>query len=104
MTVLNKYIHQIPRDAIYIGRGSKWGNPFKITGKRTRDMACDMYESWLENQIEVGRITKKEIADLHGRYLVCFCTPRRCHGHHLEKKAEQYFYELNYCEETADGI
>jgi hypothetical protein len=28
--VLNKHAVGIPADAVYIGRGSKWGNPFKI--------------------------------------------------------------------------
>ncbi len=28
--VLNKHAHGIPSGAQYIGRGSKWGNPFRI--------------------------------------------------------------------------
>lgn len=32
MAVLNKHKHGIPKGAIYIGRGSKWGNPF-VMGK-----------------------------------------------------------------------
>lgn len=30
MAVLNKHKHGIPQGAVYIGRGSKWGNPFVI--------------------------------------------------------------------------
>lgn len=28
--VLNKHAAGVPAGAVYIGRGSKWGNPFKI--------------------------------------------------------------------------
>lgn len=28
--VLNKHHAGIPADAVYIGRGSKWGNPFRL--------------------------------------------------------------------------
>ena len=28
--LLNKYKDNIPSDAVYIGRGSKWGNPYPI--------------------------------------------------------------------------
>ena len=37
MAVLNKHKHGIPQGAIYIGRGSKWGNPFVIGKDGSRD-------------------------------------------------------------------
>ena len=33
---------------VYIGRGSKWGNPFRMKdySKEERDRVCDEYEKW----------------------------------------------------------
>lgn len=70
--VLNKHRDQITPDAVYIGRGSKWGNPFKIGEHGTRDEVCDRYEA------EV--LPKLDLEPLMGKDLVCFCAPQRCHG------------------------
>ena len=41
-TVFNKY-HKPPSTAVYIGRGSPWGNPFVIGKDGDRDTVCDKY-------------------------------------------------------------
>jgi len=97
MTVLNKYHGNLPADAIYIGRGSKWGNPFKIGPGFNRDEVCDMHKKHLDTQIADGRVTAEDLNELHGKDLVCFCAPARCHGDTLEKyaaKAHDYLEEL----------
>jgi len=70
---------------VYIGRGSKWGNPYThIKGKtkaqflvKNREEAIDKYEEWIRQQPEL-------LADLHelrGKRLGCFCRPyNKCHG------------------------
>lgn len=87
MAVLNKHKAGIPAGAVYIGRGSKWGNPFIIGQHGDRNAVCDQYEAHLEQQVLSGAVTKQELAALHGKDLVCFCAPQRCHGHVLEKAA-----------------
>jgi hypothetical protein len=75
--VYNKYRSGIPEGAVYIGRGSPWGNPFVIGADGTRDEVCDKYaESVLFNPDKVARIKR----ELRGKDLVCFCKPKRCHG------------------------
>lgn len=86
--VLNKHKDKIPTDAIYIGRGSKWGNPFVIGTHGNRDQVCDKNLAKLEDDVRAGRITLQELAALHGQDLVCFCKPLRCHGDDLIKKAQ----------------
>lgn len=88
MAVLNKHKDKIPPGAIYIGRGSKWGNPFVIGQHGTRTEVCDKYENRLQRQLDAGIITHEELAELHGKDLVCFCAPLRCHGHTLEGYAQ----------------
>ena len=74
--VLNKYRDMVI-DAVYIGRPSKWGNPFAIGPGRTRAQAIELYREHLKNNPELVEAAKKE---LKGRNLVCFCSPSPCHG------------------------
>jgi hypothetical protein len=68
---------------VYIGRPSKWGNPFTHkpgTAARfrvsTRQEAIDAYAEWITTQPHL-------LADLHelkGKVLGCWCKPKACHG------------------------
>lgn len=93
MAVLNKLLlgGRVPANAVYIGRPSRWGNPFHLNRDGTRDEVVAMYEDWLKIQIATGRISQTDLASLHGKDLVCFCAPRKCHGHILEKYAEEAY-------------
>lgn len=63
------------KSAVYIGRGSKWGNPYPI-GDRDRDEVCEMYEAHLRTRVDL----LNALDELRGRDLVCHCAPERCHG------------------------
>lgn len=80
---------------VYIGRPSKWGNPF--THKRgtaadivvgSRDEAVSRYRKWLMQQIADGHITLEELAALSGKTLGCWCHPKACHGDVLTEAAK----------------
>ena len=74
--VLNRHLDEIPKDATYIGRPSKWGNPFVIGRDGTRPEVIAKYRRWLCDQPNlVG-----SLPEIRGRDLVCFCAPRACHG------------------------
>lgn len=87
MAVLNKYVHGVPDGSVYIGRGSKWGNPFKIGVSGTREEVIEKYRKLLYAKIENGKVPLKDLAALHGKDLVCYCAPKPCHGDVLEKAA-----------------
>ncbi|MEO9537250.1 MAG: DUF4326 domain-containing protein [Parasphingorhabdus sp.] len=70
--VHNKRAGTAPRDAVYIGRGSPWGNPFVIGKDGTRDEVCDKFER--------ETLPTLDIEPLRGKHLVCYCKPARCHG------------------------
>jgi len=74
--VLNKHRNGIPAGAVYIGRGSKWGNPFRIGVDGERTTVIALYTAWLRNQRELLR----SLDELRGKDLVCFCAPLPCHG------------------------
>ena len=70
---------------IYIGRPTKWGNPFVLTNECDRDAIVDQYRKWLMTKPELVAAARKE---LKGKILGCWCTPRSCHGDVLAKVAE----------------
>lgn len=81
--VLNKHVVSIPAGAVYIGRGSKWGNPFVIGRDGDRATVIAKHERWLADQHHLLRA----LDELRGRNLVCFCAPRPCHGDLLMRLA-----------------
>ena len=100
MAVLNKHKHGIPVGAVYIGRGSKWGNPFVIGPDGTRDEVVRLYKSLLWAGIENGSVTIPELLELHNKDLVCFCAPLACHGDVLTKAAA-WAFQITSC---TDGL
>ena len=83
MAILNKHRDPIPLGAVYIGRGSIWGNPFVLKPGMSRDKACDLYLTYIKGEIHADRITSKMLQSLHNKHLVCYCAPARCHGETL---------------------
>lgn len=80
--VLNKRTDKIPLDAVYVGRPSKWGNPFKVYPDRrgglfAQRVAIDAYRKWLLTD-SISPI--KDIEELRGKDLVCWCSPLPCHA------------------------
>ena len=71
---------------IYIGRPSKWGNPFTfkpgITKARyvvqTRKEAIDAYREWITSGD--GKHLLKDLQELKDKVLGCWCKPDSCHG------------------------
>jgi hypothetical protein len=68
-----------PPNAVYVGRGSPWGNPFIIGEHGDRDEVCDRFEREVLPTLDVSA--------LRGRDLVCWCAPKRCHADALLRAA-----------------
>ena len=75
-----------PAGAVYIGRGSKYGNPFPITQTMDRNAVCDKYEQMVEYNTH---LKAQFIKELRGKDLVCYCSPLRCHGDYLLRIANE---------------
>ncbi len=89
--VLNKRTDSIPKDAVFIGRPSKWGNPYHMGPGMSRSDAVKAYELYLLSNEELMR----SLIELRGKDLVCFCAPQACHGDVLLKYANKMF--CPYC-------
>jgi hypothetical protein len=64
------------QDLIYIGRPGKWGNPFKIGRDGNREECIVKYKEYLE----LNPSLFKEVKELKGMALACWCKPKACHG------------------------
>lgn len=75
--VFNKHHKDAPPDAIYVGRPTKWGNPFIVGKDGTRDEVVEKYREWLYNQWDH---LEDDLKTLKGKDLVCWCSPKACHA------------------------
>ena len=82
--VINKRV-AFPADAVYIGRPSKWGNPFVIGKDGTREEVIAKYEQLLLSRSDL----QASLHELQGKDLVCWCAPLPCHGDILLKHANK---------------
>lgn len=81
MKVLNKRTDTIPRDAVYVGRPSKWGNPYNMGRYGNRENVIKLYREELEYRLKHNPKLQAEIdRELRGRDLVCWCAPLPCHA------------------------
>lgn len=76
--VHNKYHGTAPPGAVYIGRPSKWGNPFDVK-TYGRGVALKMFRSWVYAPAR-AELRDQARSELKGKDLVCFCKPKACHG------------------------
>lgn len=85
---------------IYIGRGSIFGNPFKITSILPREDAIDLFEIWLSGRLDEyddfykalrpqREALLKALPKLKGKTLGCWCAPKPCHGDVLARMADE---------------
>lgn len=77
---------------VYIGRPSKWGNPFTHLKKNTRaeflvesrEAAIEAYRKWIKKQPDL----LEDLHELKGKILACWCKPQACHGNVLAEMAD----------------
>lgn len=83
--VWNKRDPNCPKEAIYVGRPTKFGNPYThLKGKTLARFqvpsaahAVEAFKTWLLSQPELIKAAK---AELRGKDLVCWCKPGPCHA------------------------
>lgn len=61
---------------VYVGRPSKWGNPFIIGVDGDREAVVVKDREWLLAQPDLMRA----LPELSGKVLGCFCAPEACHA------------------------
>ncbi|TAL65724.1 MAG: DUF4326 domain-containing protein [Burkholderiaceae bacterium] len=67
----------VPVGAVYVGRPTKFGNPFVIGRDGNRDEVVRRFEEWIDTQPNLIDAARSE---LRGKNLVCWCAPLACHA------------------------
>jgi hypothetical protein len=89
---------------VFIGRGSKWGNPFTHIKDKTTlaDVIVDTREEAIERYREYLAGNEELLAcldELEGKTLGCYCKPKSCHGdillEFLSKRKVEKFLKKN---------
>lgn len=72
-----------PINSIYVGRPTKWGNPFVIGKDGTREEVVEKYREYISYR------APEVIEELKGKDLICHCAPKACHAYVLSEIANQ---------------
>jgi len=81
--VLNRRTDSIPPGAVYVGRPSKWGSPFKVKKIKgeplfiTHQRSVAQFREYLSEHPELVEAAKVELCR---KDLVCWCAPLPCHA------------------------
>ena len=77
---------KMPPNTVYVGRPTKWGNPFKVSSITSVEEALYYYESWLRRQIDFN---PHFLDPLRGKDLACWCPLNKpCHADVILKMLE----------------
>lgn len=80
---------KMPPNTVYVGRPTKFGNPFLETTLGTT-YAMEMYKSFLAGTMDGMSIVNAAKRELKGKNLACFCALNKpCHADVLLKIANQ---------------
>lgn len=77
--LLNRFRVGLMPGTVYIGRPTKWGNPYLVSDVG-REAAVSMFRIML---VQNTRFQAEIREKLSGKNLLCWCAPRLCHGHLL---------------------
>lgn len=80
---------RMPENTVYVGRPSKWGNPFTYNGHKLKGFAVEWYAKILvEAYSKIPFITQNLQKELKGKNLACWCPlDKPCHADVLLKIA-----------------
>lgn len=81
---------KMPEGAIYVGRPTKWGNPFRRGEGDDPQWAVSDYEQWLMEETAGDKIRLAATRELRGHDLCCWCKPGApCHADVLLRIANE---------------
>lgn len=64
-------------DAVYVGRPTKWGNPYVEGRDGSREQVIEKYRRRLLSNTSLQNEARQR---LRGKYLACWCAPLPCHA------------------------
>ena len=77
MKVIKRQMYKpLPPNTVYVGRPTKWGNPFKIGVDGNRQEVIRKYRQYLLSNPKL----LSQLEELKDKNLACWCSPLPCHG------------------------
>lgn len=78
----------MPPNTVYVGRPTKWGNPFRVRGKgfspgvqQTATQAVKRFRESIHPVPLQLAFARKDVAELRGKNLACWCRlDQTCHA------------------------
>lgn len=93
---------KMPPNAVYVGRPTKWGNPFNVTAQQSRETALARYRFYLSrgisNSLHGFPPQPMEIRQLRGKDLACWCPLVDKDGNRVPCHADVLLELANSCE------
>lgn len=71
---------RVEKEDVYIGRGSPFGNRYRIGVDGTREEVIDKYREDFRYRIQNEPRFSDQVIKLVGFKLGCYCKPLACHG------------------------
>ncbi len=72
---------RMPENTVYVGRGSKWGNPFKVGQHGDASRCVEKFAQdigWINSRLGFDY---EDISELKGKNLACWCSLENpCHA------------------------
>lgn len=82
---------KMPDNTVYVGRGSKWGNPYRVSDAdiEDHDHAVEMFRDMLNSDIEIDYPDYSDmLRELRGKNLACWCPLTDQHGDYVPCHAD----------------
>ena len=80
---------------VYIGRGTPFGNPFRIGVDGDRKQVLDKYKEYFIKRGLTDPMFRDKVLSLKGKTLGCWCVPLACHGDVIIEYLENENRETN---------
>lgn len=89
---------RMPENTVYVGRPTKWGNPYKISGKpgdfgyaTNSAIVLNNYENYIKYHVTFDPdFPAESFSELRGKNLACFCPlDQPCHADILLRLANE---------------
>ena len=90
---------RMPEGAVYVGRPTRWGNPWQVDPTRATIPARNQYRSTATECVRLFRdlveVQEWDLSALHGRDLACWCPlDQPCHADVLLELANRHLEQM----------
>ncbi len=84
----------MPENAVYVGRPTRWGNPFPIGMLESPELATQAYRDYIKTFPQIADAARR---DLRGKDLACWCKEGApCHADILLEVANKILLQKGW--------